>query len=102
MTITRGQASRCCRWLPATGYAWVILGHTLVLSIVALMPAWYSMGPIYLTGAVIGGGLFTWTSIALVLRPDRQHALKNFLASLVQLCLLLSGALADRVLGQLL
>ncbi len=79
--------------------AWVILGHTLVLSVIALIPAWYGMGPLYLAGAVIGGALFTWTSIGLVYRPDRTRALKNFLASLLQLCLLLGGAVADRVFG---
>lgn len=79
--------------------AWVILGHTLVLSVIALIPAWYGMGALYLTGALIGGTLFTWTSIDLVYRPDRIRALKNFFASLLQLCLLLGGAVADRVFG---
>jgi len=79
--------------------AWVILGHTLVLSVIALIPAWYGMGALYLAGALIGGTLFTWTSINLVYRPDRTRALKNFFASLLQLCLLLGGAVADRVFG---
>jgi protoheme IX farnesyltransferase len=79
--------------------AWVILGHTIALSLIALLPAYYSMGPVYLAGALLGGGLFTWTSIALVIRPNRQRALKNFFASLLQLCLLLGGAMADRALG---
>ncbi len=79
--------------------AWVILGHTVVLSVIALIPAWYGMGPLYLAGALIGGTLFTWTSIDLVYRPDRTRALKNFFASLLQLCLLLGGAVADRVFG---
>lgn len=79
--------------------AWVILGHTLVLSVIALVPAWYGMGALYFAGALIGGMIFTWTSIALVCRPDRMRALKNFFASLLQLCLLLGGAVADRVFG---
>jgi protoheme IX farnesyltransferase len=76
--------------------AWVILGHTLVLSILSLVPAWYGMGAIYFAGAALGGALFTWTSIVLVYRPDRSRALRNFFASLAQLCLLLGGAIADR------
>ncbi len=79
--------------------AWVILGHTVALSLIALVPAFYGMGVVYLTGAILGGGLFTWTSILLVIQPVRQRALKNFLASLLQLCLLLGGAMADRAFG---
>ena len=75
--------------------AWVILAHTIILSIVSLIPAWYGMGAIYLTGAAIGGAIFTWTSIALVRNPDRSHALRNFFASLLQLCLLLGGAIIE-------
>ncbi len=82
--------------------AWVILAHTIALSLIALIPAWYGMGTIYLVGALSGGTLFTWTSIALVLRPDRVRALKNFFASLLQLCLLLGGAMVDRAIGTLL
>lgn len=75
--------------------AWVILAHTLVLSLVSIIPVYYGMGAIYLTGAVIGGAVFTWTSIALVRNPDRSHALRNFFASLLQLCLLLGGAIIE-------
>jgi len=75
--------------------AWVILAHTVVLSLVSLIPAFYGMGAIYLTGAAIGGAVFTWTSIALVRNPDRPHALRNFFASLLQLCLLLGGAITE-------
>ncbi|MBL4732216.1 MAG: protoheme IX farnesyltransferase [Rhizobiaceae bacterium] len=75
--------------------AWVILAHTVVLSLVSLIPAFYGMGAIYLTGAAIGGAVFTWTSIALVRNPDKPHALRNFFASLLQLCLLLGGAITE-------
>ncbi len=78
--------------------AWVILAHTVTLSAIALIPAWYGMGTIYLIGAAGGGLVFTWTSIMLVRFPDRSHALKNFFASLLQLCLLLGGAIIDRVI----
>lgn len=79
----------------------VILAHTLVLSVLALIPVYYGMGVIYLAGAAVGGGLFTWTSIRLVRWPTRQNALRNFLASLLQLCLLLAGAIVDRAVGGL-
>jgi protoheme IX farnesyltransferase len=79
--------------------AWVILAHTVALSLIALLPLWFGMGAIYAAGAVTGGAIFVFTSIALVRRPDRGHALRNFLASLLQLCLLLGGAIAERALG---
>jgi len=78
--------------------AWIILAHTVALSLISLLPAWYGMGALYLSGALAGGAIFTWTSIALVLRPERSQALKNFFASLLQLCLLLGGAIAERQL----
>ncbi len=79
--------------------AWVILAHTVALSLIALLPAWFGMGMIYLAGAAAGGAIFTWTSIRLAIRPTRKNALKNFLASLLQLCLLLAAAVVDRAVG---
>ncbi len=78
--------------------AWVILAHTVALSLVALIPVLYGMGTIYLICAVVGGAIFTWTSIALVRQPDRSRAMKNFFASLLQLCLLLGGAITEGVI----
>ena len=60
------------------------------------MPFGNGMGAIYLIAALAGGGLFTLTSIRLAVRPNRSNALKNFLMSLLQLCLLLVGAMIDR------
>lgn len=79
--------------------AQVILAHTLGLSILSIIPYFYGMGGIYLAGAALGGGLFSWTSIKLVRQPTRKNALKNFFASLLQLCLLLAAAMADRAIG---
>lgn len=76
--------------------ALVILAHTATLSFLSLLPAFYGMGGIYLASALAGGGLFTWTSIRLAIRPTRSNALKNFLMSLLQLSLLLVGAMIDR------
>jgi protoheme IX farnesyltransferase len=78
--------------------AWVILGHTVALSLLALVPCWFGMGWIYLAGALIGGGFFVWRSMRLVQRPGPATAMRNFTASLVQLTLLLSGAIADSLL----
>jgi protoheme IX farnesyltransferase len=78
--------------------AWVILGHTLVLVAVSLLPMAYGMGPIYLFGAIAGGGYFIHRSIALVREPGPEAARSNFLASFVQLGLLLAAATLDGAL----
>ena len=75
--------------------AWVILGHTIALSLLALLPFWYGLGWIYLAAAVAGGSYFTWHSIRLVRTPTRAQAMRNFFASLVQLSLLLLAAIVD-------
>lgn len=79
----------------------VILAHTSVLVALSLLPALWSMGSIYLAGAISGGALFVWTSIRLAKAPSRKRAIQNFLASLLQLVLLLSGTIADRIVGSL-
>ena len=77
----------------------VIFAHTALLVGLSLLPAFWSMGFIYLIGAVTGGALFLWTSVRLVMMPSRKRAIQNFLASLLQLVLLLSGAVTDRIIG---
>jgi protoheme IX farnesyltransferase len=77
----------------------VILAHTALLVALSLLPALWSMGPIYLAGAAGGGALFVWTSIELVREPTRRRAIQNFLASLLQLMLLIFAAVADRLAG---
>ena len=76
----------------------VILGHSALLVALSLIPGFMSMGWIYLACAAIGGGAFVWTSVRLVMEPGRKRAIHNFLASLLQLVLLLSGTVADRLL----
>ncbi len=73
----------------------VIFLHTLALVIVSLLPAVYGLGWIYLSGAVIGGACFLYTSYRLVRQPDIIHARKNFRASLLQLTLLLLACLLE-------
>jgi protoheme IX farnesyltransferase len=77
----------------------VVLAHTALLVGLSLLPAFWSMGLIYLVGAAIGGAIFVWTSIQLVFDPSRKRAIHNFLASLLQLVLLLAGTIADRAIG---
>jgi protoheme IX farnesyltransferase len=77
----------------------VIFAHTALLVALSLLPAFWSMGHVYLAGAATGGALFLWTSARLVFEPTRKRAIQNFLASLLQLVLLLSGTIADRAIG---
>lgn len=80
--------------------AWWILLHTVILVPLSFLPYFYGMGMLYLIGAVIGGALFVRGSIRLVRHPGPEMAIANFHASLIQLTLLLVGAMADRwVLG---
>ncbi len=75
--------------------SWVILAHTIVLVAVSLLPMAYGMGYIYLAGAIAGGGYFLQRSIELVRDPGPRTAKANFLASFVQLGLLLAAATID-------
>ena len=77
----------------------VILAHTVALTALSVVPLAYGMGWIYGAGAIAGGALFVATSVRLARRPSRQTARANFLASLVQLGLLLVAAIAERALG---
>lgn len=79
--------------------SWVILAHTVVLVAVSLLPMAYGMGYIYLAGAIAGGGFFLQRSIELVRDPGPQTAKANFLASFVQLGLLLTAATIDGALN---
>lgn len=79
--------------------SWVILGHTIVLVAVSLLPMAFGMGLIYLAGAIAGGGFFIQRSIELVRNPGPKNAMSNFLASFVQLGLLLTAAIIDGYLN---
>lgn len=73
----------------------VILVNTVALAVVSLLPFLYDMGWIYLAGALAGGGWFVFRSAQLVASPTTRAAMRCFLASLVQLSLLLLAAMAD-------
>ncbi len=75
--------------------SWAILGHTVALVVLSLLPVYYGLGWFYLLCAAAGGLWFVYRSVALVLQPTAKAAMSNFHASLLQLSLLLLGALAD-------
>jgi len=78
--------------------AQAILASAVLLVLASLVPAWYGLSWIYLTGAICGGAYFLAKSAALVLDPGRRSAMANFHASLAQLALLLAAAIADAML----
>ena len=76
-----------------------ILASALLLVAASLVPFLFSLGWIYLAAAAAGGAFFLWKCLALVRRPMRMTARAAFLASLVQLCAVLAGAMLDVALA---
>lgn len=76
----------------------VILGSAAVLVASTLMPAFHGLGWVYVAAAVAGGAYFLTTCVALMRNPGRGTARASFRASLVQLSLVLFGAIADAAL----
>ncbi len=73
----------------------VVMGNTLILVGISLLPVFFGLGWIYLAGAVSGGGYFIYQNYKMILDPVPKVAMKSFFASLVQLVLLLTGAVLD-------
>ena len=73
----------------------VILAHTVALVAASLLPFFFGLGLVYLALALVGGWIFVAKSIALVRAPGPAAARANFKASLLQLSLILIGAMAD-------
>ncbi len=73
----------------------VVYASTIALVAVSLLPALYGAGPVYTTGALVGGLVFLHRARALALAPSRKTALASFFASLLQLSLLLGAASID-------
>ena len=74
---------------------YVVLVKTLVLVGVSIMPFFYGLSWLYLAGAVSGGGYFIYHNCRMILDPSPKVAMQSFFASLVQLVLLLLGAVLD-------
>ena len=73
----------------------IILGHTLLLVIVSLVPVYYGLGWIYLAGALLGGVYFIVKSVKLVQNPTKEAAMANFVASLVQFSVLMIALMLE-------
>ena len=75
--------------------AWTIFYSTVALVAASFLPLFFGLGWIYFVGAATGGALFLMKSWQLVRSPERKAALASFHASLIQLTLVLVGAIAD-------
>lgn len=79
--------------------AQAILFNSLILVFVSILPFFYGLGWIYLISAVLGGGLFLYRNLQLLAAPaSKKVAMASFFASLIQLTLLLIGAVVDSLL----
>jgi protoheme IX farnesyltransferase len=73
----------------------VVLINTLVLVAISILPFFYGMGWIYLAAATGGGGYFIYHNYLMIKDPSPRVAMRSFFASLLQLVLLLVGAVLD-------
>ncbi len=78
--------------------AQIVMLNSLVLVGVSIMPFFYGMSWLYLLGAVSGGGYFLFQNYLMIRDPSPRVAMQNFFASLIQLILLLVGAVLDVLL----
>jgi heme o synthase len=85
--------------VPAYAWTMAILAHTVTLVALSLVPLWFGMGLFYGFGAATGGAYFILKSIALYRDPTKSAAMANFFASLLQLSLLVAGAVLDCLVG---
>lgn len=76
----------------------IILAHAIAVMILSVAPVFYGLGWIYLSAAMSGGGFFVYACIRLVQHPGIPAAWRAFAASIVQLGLLLTGAILDVLL----
>ena len=73
----------------------IILGHTILMVSVSLLPGFYGLGWIYLSGALLGGGYFITKSVRLLNNPTKQAAMANFFASLIQFGVLMIALMLE-------
>ncbi len=86
---------------PAHAWTLAVLAHAVALAAISLVPVWYGAGMLYGICAAIGGCWFVWRSIVLHRDPSKKNAMGNFFASLLQLALLVAGALLSSAAGLL-
>jgi protoheme IX farnesyltransferase len=72
-----------------------VLGNTLLLAGMSVLPFFFGLGWFYLFGALAGGGYFVYRSLLLVWNPSPANGMRAFFASLVQLLMLLVFAVLD-------
>ena len=77
----------------------IVLLNSIVLVILSVMPFFWGMGWIYLVCVATGGGYFLCHNLSMLFDPSPGVAMKSFLASLLQLVLLLAGAVVGGVLA---
>jgi protoheme IX farnesyltransferase len=75
--------------------ALAILGHTIPLVLISLLPIAWGAGWIYTVCALAGGGYFIRRAYLLVREQTPSNAIRSFLASLLQLGLLLAGTIIE-------
>ena len=73
----------------------IVFGSTVALVVASLLPGLLGAGPVYMAGALAGGGYFLDKAWALAREPSRKTAMASFFASLLQLSLLLGAASID-------
>ena len=83
--------------LPDRTTARVIAAHVFLVALAAVAAGFMGLGPVYLGCALLGSAWFLTAAIRLAHRPEPARALACFRASLVQLSLLLVGAIVDGV-----
>lgn len=84
--------------VPPRIWAPVILGHTVALVALSLVPLGFGLGPAYGVLAGAGGALFVYRAAVLTLTPTRDAAFATFRASLVQFAALAAGVYLDAAL----
>jgi len=75
-----------------------ILAHAVALSLLSILPLWYGMNWLYGIGAIAGGTFLIHACLKLARMRDPKSAWRAFAASIVQLGLLMLGAILDRLL----
>jgi protoheme IX farnesyltransferase len=72
-----------------------ILAHTIPLVLLSLLPVVWGAGVLYALCAAAGGGYFIWRAWLLWREQTQSNAIRSFLASLLQLGLLLLGTIVE-------
>lgn len=75
-----------------------VLSNTLLLVGTSVLPFFFGLGWLYLTGALLGGGYFIYRSLLLVQDASPGNGMQAFFASLIQLIVLLVFAVLDAAL----